>query len=338
MIAVDIAASDARTKGQHEAQHLGAMGSVFIGKSLAIRDIQSAINLTANSDTAVLIVGESGTGKEIVAHQIHFQSNRRDRPFIAVNCAALPKDIIENELFGHETGAFTGALVKKAGCFELADRGSLFFDELAEMTPSTQAKLLRAIETKSFRRLGGKEEISVDVRTIAATNKDIISALKTGELREDLYYRFSVIEIFIPPLRDRKEDIPLLVDHFLTLFSATYHKPRQHFSEECLEQLMNYDWPGNVRELRNVVEKSVIVSPDEVIGCEVLPQRLTGARQARNHVSIPLGSTLEAAEQSLILQTLEHTGNNKSETARILGLSRKALYDKLSRYDGKDKT
>lgn len=337
MIAMDTASDRTRTKEQEVTQYSGALASVFIGKSSAVRDIQSAINLTANSDTAVLIVGESGTGKEIVAHQIHFQSNRKDKPFIAVNCAALPKDIIENELFGHEKGAFTGALVKKAGCFELADRGSLFFDELAEMTPGTQAKLLRAIETKSFRRLGGKEEIRVNVRTIAATNKDISVALKTGELREDLYYRFSVIEIFIPPLRERKEDIPLLVDHFLSLFSATYHKPPQRFSEECLERLMNFDWPGNVRELRNVIEKSVIVSPDEVIGCEVLPPRLTGARQARNYVSIPLGTTLEEAERALVLQTLEHAGNNKSETARILGLSRKALYDKLSKYSGQDK-
>ncbi|MEK6571619.1 MAG: sigma-54 dependent transcriptional regulator, partial [Bacteroidota bacterium] len=245
--------------GGNAIQHNGNGETVLVGQSSAICEIRSAVNLVARSQTPILITGESGTGKEVIARLIHLQSNRADKPFIAVNCAALPRDVIENELFGHEKGAFTGALLKKAGCFELADRGTLFFDEIAEMTSETQAKLLRAIEHQGFRRLGGKEEVNVNVRPIAATNKNISAALKSRELREDLYYRLSVIEIFIPPLRERKEDIGVLVEHFLSVFSEKYGKPQQRFSDECLEMLIAYEWPGNVREVRNVIERAIIL-------------------------------------------------------------------------------
>jgi DNA-binding NtrC family response regulator len=301
----------------------------LVGESPAICEIRSAINLVAKSQTPILITGESGTGKEVIAHLIHLQSNIADKPFIAVNCAALPKDVIENELFGHEKGAFTGALLKKAGCFELADGGTLFFDEIAEMTSDTQAKLLRAIEMQRFRRLGGKEEISVDVRTIAATNKNISAALESGELREDLYYRLSVIEIFISPLRERKEDIALLAEHFLSVFGEKYGKPRQRFSDECLEMLNAYEWPGNVRELRNVIERSVVICSLEVIGPEALPERISAHQSSRSYVSIPVGSSAQEAERLLILHTLASVGNNKSKAARILGVSRKTLHNKL---------
>jgi len=305
-------------------------GETFlVGQSPAICEIRSAINLVAKSQTPILITGESGTGKEVIAQLIHLQSNRTDKPFIAVNCAALPKDVIENELFGHERGAFTGALLKKAGCFELADEGTLFFDEIAEMTSETQAKLLRAIELQRFRRLGGKEEINVNVRTIAATNKNISAALKSRELREDLYYRLSVIEIFIPPLRERKEDISLLVEHFLAVFSEKYERPRQRFSDECLEMLIAYEWPGNVRELKNVVERSIVICPREVIGLQALPERISGHQSARSHITIPVGSSTQEAERLLILETLASVGNNKSKAARILGVSRKTLHNKL---------
>jgi DNA-binding NtrC family response regulator len=305
-------------------------GETFlVGQSPAICEIRSAVNLVAKSQTPILITGESGTGKEVIARLIHFQSNRADKPFIAVNCAALPKDVIENELFGHEKGAFTGALLKKAGCFELADEGSLFFDEIAEMSSETQAKLLRAIELQGFRRLGGKEEVHVNVRPIAATNKNISAALKSKELREDLYYRLSVIEIFIPPLRERKEDISLLVEHFLSFFSEKYGKPRQVFSDECFEMLIAYEWPGNVRELKNVVERSVVICQNEVIGPESLPERLSPQQVVRSHITIPVGSSTHEAERLLILQTLASVGNNKSKAARILGVSRKTLHNKL---------
>jgi DNA-binding NtrC family response regulator len=305
-------------------------GETFlVGQSPAICEIRSAVNLVAKSQTPILITGESGTGKEVIARLIHFQSNRADKPFIAVNCAALPKDVIENELFGHEKGAFTGALLKKAGCFELAHEGSLFFDEIAEMSSETQAKLLRAIELQAFRRLGGKGEVRVNVRPIAATNKNISAALKSKELREDLYYRLSVIEIFIPPLRERKEDISLLVEHFLSLFSEKYGKPRQWFSDECLEMLIAYEWPGNVRELKNVIERSVVICQNEVIGPESLPERLSPQQAVRSHITIPVGSSTHEAERLLILQTLASVGNNKSKAARILGVSRKTLHNKL---------
>jgi DNA-binding NtrC family response regulator len=301
----------------------------LVGQSPAICGIRSAINLVAKSQTPVLITGESGTGKEVIARLIHLQSNRMDKPLVAVNCAALPRDVIENELFGHERGAFTGALIKKAGCFELADKGTLFFDEIAEMSSETQAKLLRAIELQRFRRLGGKEEVNVDVRTIAATNRNVSGALKSREFREDLYYRLSVIEIYIPPLRERKEDIPLLVEHFLSFFSEKYGKPRQEFSDECLEMLIAYEWPGNVRELKNVVERSVVICQNEVIGPESLPERLSPQQPVRSHITIPVGSSTHEAERLLILQTLASVGNNKSKAARILGLSRKTLHNKL---------
>ena len=301
----------------------------LVGQSPAICEIRSAINLVAKSQTPILITGESGTGKEVIAGLIHFQSNRADKPFIAVNCAALPKDVIENELFGHEKGAFTGALLKKAGCFELADDGTLFFDEIAEMSSETQAKLLRAIELQRFRRLGGKEEVHVNVRPIAATNKNISAALKSRELREDLYYRLSVIEIFIPPLRERKEDISLLVEHFLSFFSDKYGKPQQRFSDDCLEMLIAYEWPGNVRELKNVVERSVVICQNEIIGSEALPERLSPQQAVRSHITIPVGSSAHEAERLLILQTLASVGNNKSKAARILGVSRKTLHNKL---------
>jgi DNA-binding NtrC family response regulator len=308
----------------------GFDGETFlVGQSPAICEIRSAVSLVAKSQTSVLITGESGTGKEIIARLIHLQSNRSDKPFIAVNCAALPKDVIENELFGHERGAFTGALPKKAGCFELADGGVLFFDEIAEMATETQAKLLRAIEQQRFRRLGGKEEINVSVRTIAATNKNVSAALKSRELREDLYYRLSVIEIFIPPLRERKEDIALLMEHFLSAFSEKYGKMRQRFSDECLEMLIAYEWPGNVRELKNVVERSVVVCPHEIIGPQALPGRISAHQPTRSHITIPVGSSAQEAERLLILETLASVGNNKSKAARILGLSRKTLHNKL---------
>ncbi len=307
---------------------------VLIGQSHAICEIRSAVNLVAKSETTVLITGESGTGKEVISRLIHMKSSRRNNAFVALNCAAMPKDVIENELFGHERGAFTGALLKKAGCFEMADNGTLFFDEIAEMSLETQAKLLRAIETQKFRRLGGKEEVTVDVRMIAATNKNITAALHAKELREDLYYRVSVIEIFIPPLRERKEDIPLLVNYFLSLFSKKYGKPVQRFTDECAGMLREYQWPGNVREIRNVVERALVICPGPLIGAQFLPEKVKSQFPAQVQINIPMGVSTHEAERILILKTLEAVGNNKSKTAKILGLSRKTLHNKLVSYSG----
>jgi DNA-binding NtrC family response regulator len=305
----------------------------FIGNSPAMREIYSMIQLVADSATPVMITGESGTGKDVVARLIHLKSPRADLPFIAINCAAVPKEVFENELFGHETGAFTGATYKKTGYLEMANKGTLFLDELAEMDSETQAKLLRVIETHSFRRLGGKEEINVDVRMLAATNRNMSHALESGEMRKDLYYRFSVIEIFLPPLRERKEDIPLLVDHFLVTFCQKHKRNKKIFSDKAIETLTAYNWPGNIRELRNVIERAVIICPSEIITNEYLPSNISGTKHRDGTITIPVGTSLKEAEKYIIKQTLSSLGNNKSKTASTLGLSRKALYNKLKRFE-----
>ncbi|RPI01070.1 MAG: sigma-54-dependent Fis family transcriptional regulator [Ignavibacteriae bacterium] len=304
----------------------------FIGNSRAMREISSTVELVAVSDAGVLITGESGTGKDVVARLIHLKSPRADLPFIALNCAAVPREILENELFGHETGAFSSAPARKSGYLEMANHGTLFLDELTEMDNETQAKLLRVIETKSFRRLGGKEEISVDVRILASTSLRVTEALQSGELRRDLSYRFSAIEITLPPLRERIEEIPLLVDYFLLLFTRKYKRPPKSFSAPAMKALMNYAWPGNIRELKNVVERAVLQCTDGIVGIEHLPMEISKANSPGPHITIPMGTALSLAEKEIILQTLHSVENNKSKAAGILGLSRKALYNKLHKF------
>jgi DNA-binding NtrC family response regulator len=305
----------------------------IVGDSPAIQLVRQTIGTVAPSDANVLISGESGTGKELVAKALHARSKRASKPFIAVNCAALPKDILENELFGHEKGAFTGALNLKLGCFELADNGTLFLDEISEMTVETQAKLLRAIEEQTFRRLGGRNEIKVDVRVIAATNRGISNALAQGNLRSDLYYRLSVVEIGLPPLRDRKEDIVSLANHFLKMYCYKYDKNIKGFTIEYMDMLQSYRWPGNIRELRNAVERAVVICPGEYISILDLPEKILKTQAEIMHISIPIGSSVEEAEKKLILETLASVGNNKAKAARILGVSRKTLHNKLHSFD-----
>ena len=306
---------------------------LFVSNHPRIRGILSNLELTALSDASVLITGESGTGKEIIARYIHQKSGRRDKPWVAINCAALPRDVIENELFGHEKEAFTGASSKRHGCFELAHGGTLFLDEVAEMHPQVQAKLLRAIELKTFRRIGGSEETSVNVRIIAATNRNIQEALRAGDLREDLFYRLGVVEIALPPLRERLCDIPLLAGYFVCQLCEKYQKRCKMLSPETIEILSAYSWPGNVRELRNAMESLVLVCPEERIGSQYLPSRIIGAPQPESPtIAIPLGSTLSHVEQIVVEKTLAFLNNNKSEAARVLGVSRKYLYSKLEDY------
>lgn len=305
----------------------------IVGESPQMQKVRQTINTIAPSDANVFIWGESGTGKELVAKALHARSKRATKPFLAVNCAALPKDILENELFGHEKGAFTGALSQKPGCFELADGGTLFLDEIGEMSTETQAKLLRAIEEQSFRRLGGRSEIRVDVRVIAATNRKVASALDQGILRSDLYYRLSVVEIELPPLRERRQDILPLAMHFLRLFSLKYGKEMKGFTDEYIEMLQSYHWPGNVRELRNAIERAVVICPGESISVLDLPEKILKTQNEIMHISIPIGSSVEEAEKKLILETLASVGNNKAKAARILGVSRKTLHNKLHSFD-----
>lgn len=304
---------------------------VYIGRSSFVRDLHAKIDLIAQSQAPVLVTGDSGTGKEVVARLIHFRAFKQVKPFIAINAASLPKDVVDNELFGHEKEAFTGAVSKKAGCFELAHGGTLFLDEIAEMHPQSQAKLLRAIENKAFRRLGGRDEVAVDTRIIAATNRNVPQELQSGKFREDLYYRLSVIEIALVPLNERREDIDLLVDHFNKVLSRKYQRQPKLFLPETLEILRSFDWPGNVRELRNLVERTILTCSDITVHPHHLPSRISGYKTPSSILQIPVGTTLREAERMIIDQTLVSVCNNKSAAARILGLTRKTLHNKLAR-------
>jgi len=290
------------------------------GQSDAMRSVYQVIDAVAPSTASVLILGESGTGKELVARAIHQKSERARGPFLALNCAALPKDILENELFGHEKGAFTGSTNEKPGAFEMAHEGTLFLDEVAEMAPDIQVKLLRALESRQVRRLGGKKEIDVDIRVVAATNRDLQEALTEGELREDLYYRLAVVELYLPPLRERMGDLRLLATEFLARFSQQNGKKVTEFDDAAMDWILSYSWPGNVRELKNAVERAVILSRASTIGLnDVVPRHLRNSTEAPAAVSLPVGSTLADARRQLTLKTFSMTGGDVERTAHMLG-------------------
>jgi DNA-binding NtrC family response regulator len=313
----------------------GSFGKM-IGSSAAMRKVYQVVEQAAPTSASVLISGESGTGKELVAQTIHQISPRAQMPFVPINCAAIPETLLESEIFGHERGAFTGAVDRRAGCFELADRGTLFLDEIAEMTPGTQVKLLRVLQERRFRRLGGRSEETVDVRVIAATNANPIEAVKSGQLREDLFYRLNVFAIELPPLRQRKDDLPLLVQSFLAEFNARNNRVVSALDAPAMRILEQYHWPGNVRELRNVIERAVILSSGEFIDAKLLPPLVTDADDvAEQTLSLTPGTTVEEAETRLILMTLEHTRDNKTRAAEILGISLKTLHNKLNRLRGR---
>jgi DNA-binding NtrC family response regulator len=302
----------------------------LIGRSAPIRELKRMIELVAGSDTSALITGESGTGKEVVAKAIHEMSARREGPFVALNAAAIPESLIESELFGHERGAFTGAVRARAGSFEQANGGTLFLDELAEMPIALQPKLLRILEGGRARRLGSERETPFDVRVLAATNRCPAAATAEGALREDLFYRLNVFELKVPPLRERREDVPLLAHHFLREFSRKHARGVEGVRESALECLQRYSWPGNVRELRNVMERAVIVTTDRWLEPSHFPAYITGAGGTPDPVLVlPLGTPAAEVEKQLILRTLEHVGNNKAEAARQLGLDVKTIRNRL---------
>ncbi len=312
----------------------GAFGRM-VGSSPAMSKLHDLMAKIGPSAASVLIVGESGTGKELVARTLHELSPRQKARFVAVNCAAIPETLLESEIFGHERGAFTGAEGRRQGLFELAGGGTLFLDEVAEMAPATQAKLLRVLEERSFRRLGGSEEIQVDVRVLAATNRDPAKALEEGKLREDLYYRLNVFTLELPPLRDRKEDIPLLIAAFVREVNERNQRNVAGIEDDAREVLRSYHWPGNLRELRNVIERSVIVAKGSRIRKEDLPPSvLSPLARARPDAAVefPVGTTVDEAERNLILKTLDATGQNKTRAAEILGISLKTLHNKLKKY------
>src|SRR5688500_4602801 len=311
----------------------GTFGSM-IGSSPSMRKVYQVVEQAAPTSASVLIWGESGTGKELVAKTIHQLSPRAQHPFVPINCAAIPETLLESEIFGHEKGAFTGASDRREGCFELADKGTLFLDEIAEMTPATQVKLLRVLQEQKFRRVGGRTEQTVDVRVLAATNVNPGEAVKSGKLREDLYYRLNVFAIELPPLRDRKEDLPLLIQSFIDEFNARDNREVKTVSPAAMRLLEQYEWPGNVRELRNVIERATILTKGELIEPPHLPvmgAAIPAAAQTQG-LTIAPGMTVDEAEQKLIMATLDSAGGNKTRAAEMLGISLKTLHNKLNRF------
>ncbi len=306
--------------------------SLLVGVSEGMRAIERLIDAVAHSDVTVLIEGESGTGKEIVARSIHLKSPRRDHPFISVNCAALQEQLLEAELFGHVKGAFTGALTTRPGRFQLAEGGTLFLDEIGDLSPKGQGDLLRVLEDSAFRMVGGTELIRVNVRVVAATNKQLQAAVAEGKFREDLFYRLQIVPIVMPPLRERAEDIPILIETFLAHFVAKHKRRRKAMSAEALQLCQRFPWPGNVRQLRNLVERLVITCRDATIDVKDLPDFLREHDRNSPVFSVRPGTPLAEVEKQLIRQTLTHVTANREEAAKALGISRRALQYKLKQY------
>ncbi|HSQ23920.1 MAG TPA: sigma-54 dependent transcriptional regulator [Pyrinomonadaceae bacterium] len=312
----------------------GAFGEL-VGNSEAMQRVYSLIEQVASSSASVLITGESGTGKELVARTIHNLSPRRNAPFLAINCSAIPDTLMESELFGHEKGAFTGAVSRRHGCFELANTGTLLLDEIGEMPTMLQAKLLRVIEERVVHRLGSRKDLSVDVRILAATNKEPHGAVRDGTLREDLLYRLNVITIHLPLLADRLEDLPLLTQHLVTRLAAKHNRPARFISPAALDALRFHSWPGNVRELRNVIERAVVIcSGEQIERHHFAPYPFDQRQKLRSEdtVTFPVGTPLKDIERAMILRTLDKTGNNKTRAAQLLSISLKTLHNKLNEY------
>ncbi len=305
--------------------------SSIIGKSIAMRKIFDLIRKVAPTKASVLITGESGVGKELIADAIHNLSPRRDKPLVKVHCAALAESLLESELFGHEKGAFTGAQARKRGRFELADTGSLFLDEIGEINQNVQIKILRVLQERKFERVGGESTIEVDVRFIAATNRDLKAEIAEGRFREDLYYRLNVVNIHVPPLRERREDIPLLAATFLHEFSRENGKQVEGFDPRSRQALYAYDWPGNVRELRNCIESAVVMSSGKFVTIDDLPPGPRSA-QEKKEIHLPAFCSIEEAEKIIIAETLAMLGGNKTKTAEVLKIGRKTLYQKIDEY------
>ena len=300
----------------------------MIGKSAEMGKVRTMISKAAPTKATVLITGESGVGKELVAKSIHENSPRKDKPFIIVHCAALSESLLESELFGYEKGAFTGAEIQHKGRFELADGGSIFLDEIGEINPATQVKLLRVLQEKKFERVGGEETIECDVRLIAATNRNLEEEVKNGKFREDLFYRLNVVRIEVPPLRERKDDIPLLMHSFLREFNIENEKNIKGFDNRAKATMLKYSWPGNIRELKNCVESAVVMCSSEEISFEDLPSSVQ-SRDNEQVIRIPLGITMDEAEKIIIQENLAFNNGNKSKTADILGIGRKTLHRKI---------
>lgn len=319
------------TSLRDKVRKLGTFGHLN-GSTPKMKSIFKQIQVIAPTSASVLINGESGTGKELVAKAIYNHSKRQGKPYIAINCAAIPESLLENELFGHEKGAFTGAVAQELGCFELADGGTIFLDEIGDMSADMQTKLLRILENGTFRRIGGKKEISVDVRIIAATNKNLEEAVEEGSFREDLFYRLNVFTIKLPPLRERPEDILLLAQKFIEEFNLKNDRDVKGISREAFQVLKNFSWPGNVRELKNVMERAVIVCTGDFIELADLPDTLTSKAAKAPTVEFRLGTTMDEVEKQFLFHTINFVDGNKTKAAKLLDISLKTLHNKLAKY------
>lgn len=308
----------------------------MVGESEPMRRVYHMVEMVAESDVTVLLTGESGTGKELVARAIHHRSARANGPFITLNCGALPENLFESELFGYDKGAFTGAMTTKLGRFELAHEGTLLLDEVGELSLKSQVDFLRVLETKEFRRLGGTKVIKVDTRIIAATNRNLEEAVKQGDFREDLYYRLNVVPLHLPPLRERAEDIPLLVNRFLIAFSIQYRREPKEVSRDALRLLRLYAWPGNVRQLRNLMERLVVTVKDTTIQPEHLPEDIQASKEDVRTMLVTLGTSLEQIERDAIQRTLAEVTNHREKAAKLLGISLRALQYKIKEYGIRD--
>lgn len=304
----------------------------LIGKSESMAKLFQLIEAVAPTPATVLIQGESGVGKELIARAIHQRSRRSDGPLVSLNCGAIPESLLESELFGFERGAFTGADAARQGKIEMSHKGTLFLDEIGEMNPKTQIELLRVLETKELRRLGGSRLISVDLRIVAATNKKLSDEVAASRFREDLFYRLNVVPIFVPPLRERRSDIPVLAERFLQEFASTYHRPRKRLAREVMEILMGFDWPGNVRELRNLMERLTVIVSEDLIHADDLPGEYRPAHAPVRKLEIPIGESLARVEEMIIRKTLAEVTSHREKAARILGISPRALHYKLRHY------
>jgi Nif-specific regulatory protein len=338
-IFANLAASGAVNAQRHERLRIENRGlkealrspsDQIIGQSESLRNVMGLCNRVAKSNATVLLLGETGTGKELIAKAIHNASPRADKPCVAINCAALPETLLESELFGHEAGAFTGAVARKLGRFELADGGTLFLDEIGDLSPSIQIKLLRVLQEREFVRVGGTKTVACDVRIIAATNRDLHQAIKEGDFREDLYYRLNVFPINLPPLRERREDIPLLVEHFTKRASIELNMPKPSVSDQATALLAGYNWPGNIRELQNVIERAVLMADGKPIEPNHLPREVVG--EAAEPMVAGAGSSLWGYEKAMIVKALQESNWNQSKAARALGISRDNLRYRIKKF------
>ncbi len=332
-------ASMRRRLSDHVSEEKARFGlENIVGESRAMTEIKALIRRIARSETTtVLLLGESGTGKDMMARAVHYESNRVDRPFVNITCTALPETLLESELFGYEKGAFTDARVQKKGLFEVATGGSVFLDEIADMRPSLQSKLLRVLEEKAFKCIGGTDDVTVDLRVIAATNRDIDDAMRTGRFREDLYYRLSTVPIQIPPLRERSDDISLLVAHFLRQYNHEFHQSYRDFAPDAMRKLLSYAWPGNVRELRNVIERAALLGSGETILADDIVLGRSALRrpaQESEHLAVlpDQGCKLEDVDRDLVCQALDRAHGNRTQAAELLGLTRDQIRYKIEKY------